>query len=167
MNKGFTLVELLTAIFIIAVLSAIVLPSLNGMRERQRDTKRITDLKNLQVALERYFDRNGEYPDTGATYAVSGDASCYESPEGVSFSQSGLKELLAQNLISSLPSDPKNVNNYCYLYRKNYTCSGATRQNYYALLFKPENFDTFGGTSGGEYDTKNWHQNNNWLCLEP
>lgn len=61
-NKGFTLIELLVVIAIIGILSSVVLASLNSAREKSRDAKRVSDIKQLQLALELYFDTNGEYP---------------------------------------------------------------------------------------------------------
>lgn len=69
MNKkqGFTLIELLVVIAIIGILSSVVLASLNTAREKARDAKRISDVKQLQLALELYFDSNGGYPSTLST----------------------------------------------------------------------------------------------------
>ncbi|MBI2046291.1 MAG: type II secretion system protein [Parcubacteria group bacterium] len=61
-NKGFTLIELLVVIAIIGILSSVVLASLNTARQKSRDAKRIADLKQLQLALELYFDANRAYP---------------------------------------------------------------------------------------------------------
>jgi len=62
-KKGFTLIELLVVIAIIGVLASIVLASLNTTRRKSRDARRITDIKQLQLALELYFDGQGnQYP---------------------------------------------------------------------------------------------------------
>lgn len=61
-NRGFTLIELLVVIAIIGILSSVVLASLNDARQKSRDAKRIADVKQLQLALELYFDSNGSYP---------------------------------------------------------------------------------------------------------
>jgi type II secretion system protein G len=61
-NKGFTLIELLVVIAIIGILSSVVLASLNSARTKSRDAKRVSDIKQLQLALELYFDDNGSYP---------------------------------------------------------------------------------------------------------
>ena len=63
-QKGFTLIELLVVIAIIGILSSVVLASLNTARLKSRDTRRIADVKQLQLALALYFDSVGEYPDT-------------------------------------------------------------------------------------------------------
>jgi prepilin-type N-terminal cleavage/methylation domain-containing protein len=61
-KKGFTLIELLVVIAIISVLSSIVLAQLNEARAKARDATRISNLKNLQIALELYRSDNGGHP---------------------------------------------------------------------------------------------------------
>ena len=62
MSKGFTLIELLVVIAIIGILSSVVLASLNSARVKARDARRVSDIKQLQVALELYNDAVGSYP---------------------------------------------------------------------------------------------------------
>jgi prepilin-type N-terminal cleavage/methylation domain-containing protein len=52
-SKGFTLIELLVVIAIIGILSSVVLASLNSARAKGRDSRRVSDLKQIanQVAL--------------------------------------------------------------------------------------------------------------------
>lgn len=72
-KRGFTLIELLVVIAIIGILSSVVLASLNTARLKSRDARRISDIKQLQIALTLYADANaGAYPTTlaglGTTY---------------------------------------------------------------------------------------------------
>ncbi|MDO8510415.1 MAG: type II secretion system protein, partial [bacterium] len=60
--KGFTLIELLVVVAIIAILSAVVIANLGDARKRSRDGKKIADVKQIQLALELYFNKYGEYP---------------------------------------------------------------------------------------------------------
>lgn len=61
-RKGFTLIELLVVIAIIGILASIVLASLNSARKKSRDARRVADVKQIQLALEMYFDSNKSYP---------------------------------------------------------------------------------------------------------
>lgn len=61
-RRGFTLIELLVVIAIIGILASIVLASLNSARIKSRDARRVADIKQIQLALELYFDGNGKYP---------------------------------------------------------------------------------------------------------
>lgn len=61
-RKGFTLIELLVVIAIIGLLSTLAVVALNNARAKSRDAKRVSDIKQIQTALElRFVDENG-YP---------------------------------------------------------------------------------------------------------
>ena len=61
-RQGFTLIELLVVIAIIGLLSTLAVVSLNSARQRSRDAKRLSDVKQLQTALELFYAENGSYP---------------------------------------------------------------------------------------------------------
>lgn len=89
-NSGFTLIELLVVIAIIGILSSVVLASLNSARRKGRDARRISDVKQLQLALELNHDANQTYPLATSTLVTNG-------------------------YISSLPVDPSSFQGYSYL----------------------------------------------------
>jgi prepilin-type N-terminal cleavage/methylation domain-containing protein len=64
-GRGFTLVEILIVIAIIGLLSAVVFASLSEARAKSRDNARVSDLKQIELALALYREANGDYPDTG------------------------------------------------------------------------------------------------------
>lgn len=72
MKKGFTLVELLVVIAIIAILTQVVIANMNEARKKSRDAKRVSDIGQLQLALELYFDRCNAYPAALSTLESSG-----------------------------------------------------------------------------------------------
>ncbi|MBU1255307.1 prepilin-type N-terminal cleavage/methylation domain-containing protein, partial [Patescibacteria group bacterium] len=66
-ERGFTLIELLVVIAIIGILATIVLVSLNTARQKARDVRRISDLRQVALALEMYYDDNSAYPGVAAS----------------------------------------------------------------------------------------------------
>lgn len=75
-NRGFTLLELLVVISIIATLSSIVLASLNTSRAKARDAQRAYQMRQVIIALELYYDNHGSYP------AISDQYSSMDTPQG-------------------------------------------------------------------------------------
>lgn len=74
-NRGFTLVELLVAVGIIGVLASVSIVSINSVRLKARDAKRVADVKMVQNALEIYAsDKNSLYPLAGTAEVELGDA---------------------------------------------------------------------------------------------
>ncbi len=61
-RQGFTLIELLVVIAVIGILASVVLASLNSARGKARDARRFSDLRQISLALELYYDDYGAYP---------------------------------------------------------------------------------------------------------
>lgn len=65
MKKGFTLLELLVVIGIIAILVSIATVSYSSAQVRTRDARRRVDFAAMRDALEQYYAANGSvYPTT-------------------------------------------------------------------------------------------------------
>src|SRR5512135_1772221 len=72
-QSGFTLIELLVVIAIIGLLSTLAVVALNSARQRSRDAKRVSDIRQIQTALELAFSETNNYP--GASALTLGGAS--------------------------------------------------------------------------------------------
>jgi len=110
-QSGFTLIELLVVIAIIGILATIVLVSLNTARSKARDVRRVSDLRQMALALEMYYDSNDAYPV---------QATCTTIPAAL---ESG-------GYIAAIPADP-GTTSYAY---------GGTATSY-TLLATLENAD--------------------------
>lgn len=74
-KRGFTVVELLVVIAVVSLLSSVVFATSSGMRERSRDRRLLSDIKQIQTALELYYNSNNNYPSglygVGATNGLT------------------------------------------------------------------------------------------------
>lgn len=114
-KQGFTLIELLVVIAIIGMLSSIVLASLNSARGKARDAQRSGSIRQLQNALEMYYDANGQYPSS-ADVVFPGILSIALTP----------------TYIKSIPTDPNPSTPYRY-----YTASESPA-TFYAIKMNYE-----------------------------
>ena len=73
LKKGFTLIELLVVIAIIGILSAVVLTSLNSSRQKAQDTKQISDVKQVALAMELGRSQStGDFPTSTTSLVTDG-----------------------------------------------------------------------------------------------
>lgn len=70
--RGFTIVELLIVIVVIAILAAITVVAYNGIQERSRNTQTIQAATEYAKALQAYKAINGAYPAPGGWTCIAG-----------------------------------------------------------------------------------------------
>lgn len=73
-RSGFSLVELLTVIAIIAILAAIIFPVMGTVKERARQNQCMTQLQQIGMGLDMYKKDNRKYPQTLGPQWVDGTA---------------------------------------------------------------------------------------------
>jgi prepilin-type N-terminal cleavage/methylation domain-containing protein len=105
-QPGFTIVELLIVIVVIAILATIGVVAYRGILGRANYTKRLQDMATIRKALQLYKVDNGQFPSANPN---PGDAS-WE----VSTDSTFLTSLSQYN--TSIPRDPKNSVDQKYAY---------------------------------------------------
>jgi type II secretion system protein G len=116
-KNGFTLVEILIVIVLIGILAAGLIAVINPMEQIQKaqDTKRKSDLSQIQQAVEAYYQNIGKYPTSTTDFKIQGqDGNTVEW--GASFLP----------YMSILPKDPSQTKTYMY-----YSESQSQNQNYF------------------------------------
>src|SRR5438876_11624388 len=72
-SSAFTLIELLIVIAVIAILASFALPAFLGVQERAKQTKDLSNGKQIFLALRQYaLDDNGAFPQTAPAAAYPG-----------------------------------------------------------------------------------------------
>lgn len=131
MKKAFTLIELLVVVAIISVLTAVVLTQFGTVRARARDAKRVSDIAQLQLAIQQYFDRCNQYPNatpsgTGPDRVLDINSTSSSCPTGVTMA----------NFLNQLPTPPSGItdtsgtNPYTYRYIVHSNAAGINDDYY-------------------------------------
>jgi len=61
-ENGFTLVEILTAMAVIAILLALLIPALSAIEETATKVKQKAQFNGIEVAMEAFYTDTGDYP---------------------------------------------------------------------------------------------------------
>lgn len=64
--------ELIVVVGIIAILTSVVLSNISTAKQRSRDAKRVSDVTQIKLSLELYFNRCNQYPATLTAAASNG-----------------------------------------------------------------------------------------------
>ncbi len=105
MKRGFTILELLVVIAIIAILSSVTMVLISTVKEKSRDAERMSELRQLQNALNIYSTQIGRFPVAPSAVALSGTDAVSQA-------------LVSQDTIKAAPIDPL-YPTYAYTYQSN------------------------------------------------
>jgi prepilin-type N-terminal cleavage/methylation domain-containing protein len=130
---GFTIVELLIVIVVIAILAAITIVAYNGIQERGRDAARESDLASLAKLLTIYKLDHDDFMGTGSGCGGAGGSGIgwLDLSDGVAtqYPKSIMQCLIDANVTSKSLKDPSGtiscgVNTVCHAYMK-YNCANG------------------------------------------
>lgn len=117
-KKGFTLIELVVSMAIIAILAAAGLSSFTTSQIKGRDGRRKSDLQQLARALELYYNDYGKYPARGPGpggsdgYILSCGSGCNQVCDWGSGPFCDSKGTV---YMQTLPKDPSSTRRYFYV----------------------------------------------------
>lgn len=124
-QAGFTLIEMIVVMVIVAVLAGIMLVNFQDARTRTRDSVRKADLRQVKSALQLYYNDSQVFPASTSTYDPDSEAEI--SANGSTITDAcgdpagecdwGSSFTVGETVyMSSLPIDPLNIGNHQYTY---------------------------------------------------
>lgn len=159
-KRGFTLIELLIVIAVLGILITGLIVIINPMQQigKARDAQRKNTLKQLQNALEQYYNDNKSYPVTPGGYYSSEPGDVVSNNNG-----NWIPGLAATTkYINALPRDPSGGNSVLTAcassWKKAYLYKSDDGQSYALLSHCSWEGVTTGDSKSGLYDSvrPNW-----------
>ena len=125
-DDGFTLIELMVVVLIIAILIAIAIPTFLGARNRAQDKAAQSNLRNALVTEDEYFTDSQAYSETAADMEALEPQLDWASLDAAA---GGVTPTLgATDQVVILQSDSKSGTVFCL----GKIATGATAGTYYA-----------------------------------
>ncbi len=126
-KRGFTLIELVVVISILAILAGVLVPRVSNHMMAARDARRLADIKTVRNAVEQYMMDKGSYPAANQNPSFGG--------WDVSHDDNFVQVLRDEGYLDEDATDPINDATYHYRYyvynQGSYGCKGSS--NYYVI----------------------------------
>ncbi len=110
-KKGFTLIELIVVMLILAILVTLGLGTFRSSQTKSRDSRRKGELKNVASALELYYNDYGRYPSDNGSGKIT---ACGTAGITVCEWGSAFQDQNNTYYMTKLPTDPKSGYTYYY-----------------------------------------------------
>ena len=110
-NSGFTLIELIVVITILAILWTIAFIALQWYSKSARDSARISDMWRIKTALELFSIESGKYPDTTNWIMVTYSWWAIDAWEQWFFWETTFRVV---DKLDKIPDDPTTDSQYIY-----------------------------------------------------
>ncbi len=107
-RHGFTLIEMLIVIVVIAILALIVIPRLLGAGRKARESSLRADLRQLRTSIQHFEADTGAYPPDLTDVMAADGASISADADGRGFSvdRNGYQGPYLRTATNLLPNDP-------------------------------------------------------------
>ncbi|MEI7741767.1 MAG: hypothetical protein WCJ29_04640 [bacterium] len=131
---GFTTLELVIALGVVFIITAISIMMVRSARSQMRDAVRVSDIKQIQAGLELFFAEQYSYPVVTDVVVVGGPSTICLDKQGFSASCSSDRPYM--------PTVPGSIDSSAYVYisrnNENVACVASPCAKY-AMQFTLEN----------------------------
>lgn len=83
-SKGFTLIELLVVIVVIGIISSVAIAAYVAAQQRSSDAAVKAAAASLKSGLERYYNRNNEYPSAATMFGSTPNGTAVTNKQSIS-----------------------------------------------------------------------------------
>lgn len=152
-RRGFTLIELVVVVSILAILSGVLVPRVTNHMRAARDARRLADIKTVRTAIEQYYQDKGTYPAQNGNSSYGG--------WDVSSDGDFIRVLRDSGYLEEDAVDPINDSTFHYRYyiyrRAAYGCAGNTQ--FYVLGVRNFESADFAAKNKGFFQCsgRNWN----------
>jgi type II secretory pathway pseudopilin PulG len=151
-NQGFSIVELVVIVAVLAVLAGVLVPRVSNQMAFSRDERRLADMNRVRHAIDQFYADKGYYPPADQNTSYGG--------WDVSHDSTFIQALAKEGYLEQDARDPVNDETYHYRYfvyeKGSYGCKGTTR--FYVLGIR--NFEnlSFAERNAGFFEcaNRNW-----------